>query len=149
MEILHNNTNKNEYTMFATHYQEMVGMSERLPRLKNFNIAVAEENDDIILLHKIIHGGTDKSYGIHVAKLAGLPKSVTIRATEILDELECKPKQSKSRDKVIAAQLPLFIEHSPILIKISEMNLDNMTPINALNALYELKKESKQEMNGE
>ncbi len=146
VEYIHNNPKKAAFTLFATHYHEMVSMSDRLPRLKNFNIAVAEENDEIVLLHKIIKGGTDKSYGIHVAKLAGLPRSVTTRANEILEDLEQQPKNKKAKNTVIQAQLPLFAEPSPTLKKISEMDLDEMTPRQALNTLYELKKESKEEL---
>jgi DNA mismatch repair protein MutS len=146
VEYIHNNPKKAAFTLFATHYHEMVSMSERLPRLKNFNIAVAEENDEIVLLHKIIKGGTDKSYGIHVAKLAGLPRSVTARANEILEDLEQQPKTKKAKKTVMQAQLPLFAEPSPTLKKITEMDLDDMTPRQALNTLYELKKESKEEL---
>ncbi|MBR6331884.1 MAG: DNA mismatch repair protein MutS [Dehalococcoidales bacterium] len=146
VEYIHNNPKKAAFTLFATHYHEMVSMSERLPRLKNFNIAVAEENDEIVLLHKIIKGGTDKSYGIHVAKLAGLPRSVTARANEILEELEQQPKNKKVKNTGMQAQLPLFAEPSPTLKKITEMDLDDMTPRQALNTLYELKKESKEEL---
>ncbi len=146
VEYIHNNPKKAAFTLFATHYHEMVSMSERLPRLKNFNIAVAEENDESVLLQKIIKGGTDKSYGIHVAKLAGLPRSVTARANEILEDLEQQPKTKKAKKTVMQAQLPLFAEPSPTLKKITEMDLDDMTPRQALNTLYELKKESKEEL---
>jgi DNA mismatch repair protein MutS len=75
-------------TLFATHYHELSELSARLPRLKNFNVAVREWHDQIVFLRKIVEGGTDKSYGIQVARLAGVPKSVLTRAKEILGNLE-------------------------------------------------------------
>jgi DNA mismatch repair protein MutS len=75
-------------TLFATHYHELTELAVRLPRLKNFNVAVREWRDQVVFLHKIVEGGTDKSYGIHVARLAGVPKEVLERAKEILANLE-------------------------------------------------------------
>ena len=86
VEHLHNGVGAK--TLFATHYHELTELAGRLPRLKNFNVAVREYNDQIVFLHKIVEGGADKSYGIQVARLAGVPKSVVERAKEILRNLE-------------------------------------------------------------
>ena len=86
VEFLHNQSGAK--TLFATHYHELTELAGRLPRLRNFNVAVREWNDQIIFLRKIVPGGTDKSYGIQVARLAGVPKSVLTRAKEILSNLE-------------------------------------------------------------
>src|SRR5205814_5293099 len=85
-EFLHNQAGAK--TLFATHYHELTELSGRLPRVRNYNVAVREWNDQIIFLRKIVAGGTDKSYGIQVARLAGVPKSVVERAKEILSNLE-------------------------------------------------------------
>ena len=82
-------------TLFATHYHELVELADFLPRVKNFNVAVAEDKGEVIFLHKIVPGGVDKSYGIHVAQLAGLPRSVVHRAQEVLTELEDGSKQAQ------------------------------------------------------
>jgi DNA mismatch repair protein MutS len=86
VEYLHNQIGAK--TLFATHYHELTELAARLPRLRNFNVAVREWNDQIIFLRKILPGGTDKSYGLQVARLAGVPKAVLIRAKEILSNLE-------------------------------------------------------------
>jgi DNA mismatch repair protein MutS len=86
VENLHNQVGAK--TLFATHYHELSELAARLPRLKNFNVAVREWHDQIVFLRKIVEGGTDKSYGIQVARLAGVPKSVLARAKEILGNLE-------------------------------------------------------------
>ena len=104
MEYLHDKIRAK--TLFATHYHELTELSARLPRLKNFNVAVREWHDQIVFLRKIVEGGTDKSYGIQVGRLAGLPKEVIARAKEVLGNLEeselsaeGKPKLAKSRGK--------------------------------------------------
>ena len=87
-EYIHNYSGLGAKTVFATHYHEMVELASFLPRVKNFNVAVTEEKGKVVFLYKIVPGGVDKSYGIHVAQLAGLPKSVVKRAREVLVELE-------------------------------------------------------------
>lgn len=92
-EYIHNHPGVGAKTLFATHYHEMVGLARFLPRVKNFNVAVVEEEGKVIFLRKIIPGGADRSYGIHVAQLAGLPRSVVHRAQEVLAELESDGRQ--------------------------------------------------------
>lgn len=124
----------------------MVELASFLPRVKNANVAVAEEGGNVIFLHKILPGGVDKSYGIHVAKLAGLPRSVVHRANELLVELETGSrqaigKQRRLRDKEkMPSQLPLLAPKSPVLEELGKLDIDSLTPLEALTKLYELQK---------
>jgi len=148
-EFIHNYPGLGAKTLFATHYHEMVELASFLPRVKNFNVAVAEEGGEVIFLHKIVPGGVDKSYGIHVAKLAGLPKSVIHRANEVLAELEGdshrtmaeKPQKAQRRPKQPPPQqIPLFGQKSLLIEEIEKLDIDSMTPLEALTKLYELQK---------
>ena len=146
-EYIHNHPRLGAKTLFATHYHEMVALADYLPRVKNYNVAVKEEKGEVIFLRKIVPGGVDKSYGIHVGKLAGLPKTVVHRAQEILDELEGDGKtvkpSVKSHQKQIA-QMPLFAEKSPVLEELEKLEIDSLTPLEALTKLYELQKKAKE-----
>jgi DNA mismatch repair protein MutS len=145
-EYIHNSPHLGAKTLFATHYHEMVALADYLPRVKNYNVAVKEEKGEVIFLRKIIPGGVDKSYGIHVGKLAGLPKSVVHRAQEILDELEGDGKTVKPSVKSppkSLAQIPLFAEKSPVLEELAKLEIDSLTPLEALTKLYELQKKAK------
>ena len=145
-EFIHNNAGLGAKTVFATHYHEMTALAGFLPRVKNFNVAVIEEAGEVIFLHKIVPGGVDKSYGIHVAQLAGLPKSVLHRAREVLDELEDdnrSARPAKKKVKEIAPQMPLFGGKSEVDEYLENLDIDGMTPLEALNKLYELKKKTK------
>jgi DNA mismatch repair protein MutS len=143
-EYIHNYQGLGARTVFATHYHEMVALAGYLPRVKNFNVAVIEEAGKVIFLHKIVLGGVDKSYGIHVAQLAGLPRSVLHRAREVLDELETNGRQAKplKRSRGLAPQLPLFGGKSVVEEELNKLDLDGLTPLEALNKLYELKKKA-------
>ncbi|MFA4837226.1 MAG: DNA mismatch repair protein MutS, partial [Dehalococcoidia bacterium] len=144
VEYLHNNPRLGAKTIFATHYHELVALAQTLPRVKNFNVAVTEEGGKVVFLRKVIPGGADKSYGIHVAQLAGMPKSVTHRAAEILRGLEDgKQSQKKERKKPATDQLPLFIEKPPVLDELEKLDVDSLTPLEAINKLYDLKKKAK------
>ena len=139
-------------TLFATHYHELTDLSRVLSGVMNFNIQVKEWNDEIIFLRKIIPGGADKSYGIHVARLAGLPKKVLDRANEVLFNLEQSefdevgiPKISRSENNKnnlnSPSQLGLFLEpENPLIQKISQIDPNNMSPKEALDTLFELGK---------
>ena len=145
-EYIHNSPHLGAKTLFATHYHEMVALADYLPRVKNYNVAVKEEKGEVIFLRKIIPGGVDKSYGIHVGKLAGLPKSVVHRAQEILDELEGDGKTAKPSVKSppkSLAQIPLFAEKSPVLEELAKLEIDSLPPLEALTKLYELQKKAK------
>jgi DNA mismatch repair protein MutS len=109
--------------------------------VKNFNVAVAEEGDKVIFLHKIVPGGTDRSYGIHVAQLAGLPKSVIVRAQEVLAELESHAsKKSKVPRHKAPLQIPLFLKGSLLADEIARLDIDSLSPLEAITKLYELKR---------
>ncbi|MHC1578710.1 MAG: DNA mismatch repair protein MutS [Dehalococcoidia bacterium] len=145
-EFIHNHPKLGAKTIFATHYHELVTLADILPRVKNFNVAVAEEGDKVIFLHKVVPGGTDKSYGIHVAQLAGLPKSVVVRAQEVLAELESQAsKKSKVPRRKEALQIPLFSKDSLLADEIARLDIDSMSPLEAITKLYELKRLAQQD----
>jgi DNA mismatch repair protein MutS len=153
-EYIHNYPGLGAKTLFATHYHEMVELASFLPRVKNFNVAVIEEAGKVIFLYKIAPGGVDKSYGIHVAQLAGLPKSVVHRAREVLVELEedsgkapAKPStRGRRRPKeVVPQQLPLLGQKSSLLEELEKLEIDALSPLEAINKLYELQKKAKEE----
>ncbi len=135
-------------TLFATHYHELTELTQTLKHAANWNVAVRESNEEIVFLHKIVEGSADKSYGIHVARLAGVPGEVLHRAQVILDTLEAEHLDDAGRPKVPARrtkqskdrQLSLFGgEHHPLLEEIRDLNLDEMTPLKALEELHRLR----------
>ncbi|MEG0894755.1 MAG: DNA mismatch repair protein MutS, partial [Oscillospiraceae bacterium] len=123
-------------TLFATHYHELTSMELELDGVKNYNIAVKKHGDDITFLRKIIKGGADDSYGIEVAKLAGLPQAVIDNAKEILISLESE-KPSYIIKKEVNPQICLG--STEINDKLKALQLDTLTPLEAINTLYELK----------
>ena len=132
-------------TLFATHYHELVGLENKLEGVKNFHVAVKEKGEDVIFLRKILPGGTDESYGVHVAKLAGVPKSVTKRANEILKTLERKsiikdaPKTKEEKAKS-EGQMDMFnYKLAEIAHELDQVKLEEVTPIDALNILSKMK----------
>ncbi len=140
-------------TLFATHYHELCELESMLPGLKNFSMAVREKGDDIIFLRKLVRGGADRSYGIQVARLAGLPRSVVERAREILLSLEEDEDQRKQRREVAAnklrskpaVQLTFFEERKhPVVEQILGLNVLALTPLEALNLLYELQAKARE-----
>jgi len=146
-EYIHSYPNLGAKTLFATHYHELVELANFLPRVKNFNIAVAEDKGEVIFLYKIVPGGVDKSYGIHVAKLAGLPRSVVHRAQEVLTELEDGSQQAatkRRRKEAAARQLPLLGQKSPLFDELEKLDINSLTPLEALNKLYELQKKARE-----
>jgi DNA mismatch repair protein MutS len=145
-EFIHNHPELGTKTLFATHYHELVDLAGILPRVKNFNVAVAEEGDKVIFLHKIVPGGTDRSYGIHVAQLAGLPKSVIVRAQEVLAELESRPsKISKVLRRKASLQIPLFSKGSLLTEDVARLDIDSMSPLEAITKLYELQRMARED----
>ena len=140
VEFIHNHPQLRAKTLFATHYHELTQLAELLPGVRNYNVSVTEVGDKIIFLHKIIAGGADKSYGIHVAQLAGLPAPVVARAREILYELERTAGQAQKLDPNAARQAALFPETSPLLNELETLDMNTLSPIEALNKLYEWKK---------
>ena len=133
-------------TLFATHYHELIELEDKIEGIKNYSIAVKEKGEDVIFLRKIVPGGTDESYGIHVAKLAGVPKDVTKRANEILKTMERKSvfgnnfEKSKENKKVVEGQFDMFnFKIAEIAQEIDKININELTPIDALNTLVKIK----------
>jgi DNA mismatch repair protein MutS len=137
VEYLHNHPKLRARTLFATHYHELTGLSEFLPGVRNYNIAVSEEGGEVVFLHTITPGGADKSYGIHVAELAGIPRPVINRAQEILAQFEAESDRSSDDPQVASKQLRLFSEADPLLEEIRALDLNSLSPLEALNRLYE------------
>lgn len=149
VEYLVKNKNLRCKTLFATHYHELTSLEEELKGVKNYNIAVKKRGDDITFLRKIVPGGADDSFGIEVAKLAGIPDKVVSRAKEILGELESETGSlnpvktaAKPADAIEQAGQVSFLngQTSPLEEKLRQIAVDTITPIEALNLLYELKK---------
>jgi DNA mismatch repair protein MutS len=145
VEFVHNHAGAAAKTLFATHYHELTELASVLPRLRNYNVAVAEEEGRVVFLHRILPGGADRSYGVHVAQLAGLPKPVLLRAQEILEELESTKARGPTRTvrAESATQLPLFRDDG-LAREIAELDVDSMTPLQAITKLYELVERARQ-----
>ena len=166
VEYLHNHPTAHARTLFATHYHELNEMEKMYPRVKNYHVTVKEMNNTIVFLRKLARGGTEHSFGIHVAKMAGMPASVVSRAEEILKNLvkvygtdEIVPSRSpklrgrkqasvkdavEEADKGASMQLSMFQLDDPVLVQIRDqikgLNIDALTPLEALNKLNEIKK---------
>ena len=148
IEHLHNDHRLGCKTLFATHFHELTELASTLPSLHNFSVAVTEEEGTAIFLHRIVPGGADRSYGVHVAMLAGLPKGVVNRAWEVLADLEKMDKPSTGRAtgrsrRNRATQIPLFNPGDALTEEISALDILNLTPLEAINKLYELQQMAK------
>jgi DNA mismatch repair protein MutS len=151
VEYLHNNKRCGARTLFATHYHELVELARTLPRVRACNVAVAEEQGQVVFLRKIVPGGADKSYGIHVAQLAGIPRQVVRRAEEVLQELERKgdaqTRRRAMRDLPVpqAIQMTLFsAEPDPLVEELKAIPVDELSPLEALTRLYELQRKAQE-----
>ena len=138
-------------TLFATHYHELTELAELFANVKNCNVAVREWMDEVVFLHKILPGGTDKSYGLHVAKLAGVPKTILDRSKEILEELESAFQKEAAGERLARHKTKepdkdtLFVQkHKSVLEKLASTDVNNLTPIEAINLLNEIKNEMNQ-----
>lgn len=158
-EYLHNTPGRTAKTLFATHYHELIELASSLDRIANYNVAIREQEDQIVFLRKVMPGGSDRSYGIQVARMAGLPRSVIERARVILANLEDEepaadggegeagtagtPHHGKPKVEGGDYQLSLFVpaDH-PVVEDIKELDLDLMTPVEAMNALYRLQQKA-------
>ncbi|RKQ37555.1 DNA mismatch repair protein MutS [Oceanobacillus halophilus] len=156
VEYIHNNIHAK--TLFSTHYHELTALEQSLPRLKNIHVRAEEHEGNVVFLHQINEGAADKSYGIHVAKLANLPDLLIERASTILQELETGNKAEPTTEKLESGQLSFFVEEEQpdekqkenvtnskagVLQSLKELNLFDMTPMEAMNELYRLQKEAK------
>lgn len=155
VEYIHNHPRLGARTLFATHYHELTELAHVLPRVRNYSVQVAEEAGHVVFLHKIVPGAADRSYGVHVAELAGIPKAVVQRAKQLLIELEGTHKAERQRirtvmqrDKGADAQLQLSlfsasVEH-PVVAVLRDLQVEELTPIEALTKLYELQRKALQ-----
>lgn len=142
IEFLHDNAERGGITLFATHYHEVTDLAKTRPRVANYNVAVKEWNDQIIFLRKVVPGAADKSYGIQVAKLAGIPRSIIDRAREILNTLERKERAmvEETKSHTPSRQMSLFdSREQDVLDALRSLDLDGLTPIAALNELAKLR----------
>jgi len=163
IEYIHNNPRCGAKTLFATHYHELIEMANVLPRIRNFNVGVVEDGNKIIFLRKVLPGGADRSYGIHVAQLAGLPRSLIHRAEELLmklegDEPELRPRPRRNGAAKVSANgnghsqmnffastavaLPRPADH-PAITELRDLNVMELSPLEAINKLYELQQKAK------
>ncbi len=151
VEYIHENPKARAKTLFATHYHELNEMEKSFKRIKNFNVAVKEIDNKIIFIRKLVPGGSEHSFGIHVAKMAGMPPSITQRAESILSEMEQHNRKegigkplTEIVEKREGFQLSFFQLDDPILSQVRDeiINLDvnNLTPVDALNKLNDIKK---------
>jgi DNA mismatch repair protein MutS len=137
VEYIHNHPQLRSKTLFATHYHELTQLADLLPGVRNYNVAVSEAEGRVVFLHKIIAGGADRSYGIHVGQLAGLPKPVVQRAGEIMQQLEASSGKAVKINPAAPKQLALFPETNPLLDELKDLDVNSMSPIEALTILYE------------
>ncbi len=145
VEYIHNHPRLRARTFFATHYHELTRLAETLPGVRNYNVAVTEEGGKVVFLHRIVPGGADRSYGIHVAELAGLPRPVIQRAQDILAQLESDSRRLHAEDRAPSRQLALFPETNPLLDEIRALDIESLSPLEALNRLYEWQRRFAQE----
>jgi DNA mismatch repair protein MutS len=155
-EYLHDHPSLRPKTLFATHYHELTELSLTKERVRNYNVAVREWGGDIIFLRKIVEGGTNRSYGIQVARLAGLPQKVIDRAKEILSNLERGELDSMGLPKIAKSKMAgskpappvqpsLFVPADPIRALLKKLKINQLTPLEAINVLDELKKKADQD----
>ena len=149
VEHLHNAPNLGCRTLFATHYHELTALADVLPRVRCCKVDVLEEGDRVVFLRRVVPGGADRSYGIHVAQIAGIPKAIVRRARELLDALEQgggEPARAQRQRRLPAAepsgqvQLTLFAPPHPAVATLRDLDIDSLTPLEAITKLFELKR---------
>ena len=150
VEYIHEYPSGRAKTLFATHYHELNEMAETFERIKNYNVSVSETGGKVIFMRKLVPGGSEHSFGIHVAKLAGMPKAVVERANQILKEgggkktPAVKGAKETKKSKNEGIQLSFFQLDDPVLTQIRDeikkIDINNLTPVEALNKLNEIKK---------
>ncbi|MHB8749318.1 MAG: DNA mismatch repair protein MutS [Aggregatilineales bacterium] len=145
IEYVHNHPRLNCKTLFATHYHELTELEKILPRVRNYNVAVAEDGDGIVFLHQVIPGGADRSYGVHVAQLAGMPRPLVSRAREILKDLEENGNDFEIKRRKGQRALPGLIPVHPALEALRTSKIDELSPMEAIMKLYELQRLAREE----
>ena len=149
-EHLHNNPRLGCKTLFATHYHELTQLADILPCAFNYNVVVSEDKGQVVFLRNIAPGGADRSYGVHVARLAGMPASVVNRAWDVLAELEDDSRVNRSsprrrRGSPQPQQMPLLTFTSPVVDELLALDVASMTPLDAINKLYQLQERAREE----
>jgi DNA mismatch repair protein MutS len=147
VEFLHNRKEVAARTLFATHYHELTTLADVLPRVRNMHVGVHEEGTEVVFEHRILDGPSDRSYGIHVARLAGLPGAVVTRAEHLLGEFE-GPRDRHTPASAPQLQPLLFGGPSPLESMLARLDVDSMTPIEAIQKLYELRAEARRGLEG-
>ena len=147
IEYLHNHPRMGGKTLFATHYHELTELENILPHVANYNVAVAEQDGQVAFLHTIVPGKADKSYGIYVAQLAGVPEAVVARAADILKELEAQHNiWAVEHDPTRLSQLSMFdTGPHPVIKELRKLRIEEMSPIDAITKLYELQRRALQD----
>ena len=140
IEYIHSHPDLKSFTLFATHYHELTELADLFPGVRNYNVAVADSAGEVVFLHKIVPGGADRSYGIHVAQMAGMPNAVIQRASDIMKQLEATSGRTLPDSSVSSAQLALFPENNPLKDAFANLDINALSPIESLNLLYEWKK---------
>lgn len=139
VEHIHNHPQLGARTLFATHYHELIELEKYLPKVRNYNVTALEQNGRVVFLHKIAPGGADKSYGIHVAQLAGIPRAVVHRAEQVLSELENRVEPARAG----AAQLALFPQEDGLREELKNLDVLSLSPLEAMNKLFEIVEKAK------
>lgn len=146
VEYIHNSSHLGAKTLFATHYHELTELTEILPRVKSYRMDVLEEGDQVVFLRQVVPGAADRSYGIHVAQLAGIPRGIIRRAQEVLADLEqgaggaSTRRDAMRRAEPMNLQLTMFDAPSPAMERLRDLDVEAMSPLEAINALFELKR---------
>lgn len=152
VEFIHNSPRLGCKTLFATHYHELTELEQILPRVRTYKMDVLEDGDRVVFLRQVVPGGADRSYGVHVAKLAGIPAGIVRRAQEILDELESSSRGSLDRDRRREAmrapesatfQISMFGESNPVVDELKSLDVESLSPLDAITKLFELQRKAK------
>ena len=140
VEYIHNHPDKRAKTLFATHYHELTELPDLLPGIRNYRVSVSEAEGKVVFLYQITAGGADKSYGIHVAQIAGMPPAVTHRAEEIMNQLVQSSGRTIKLDPDLAQQMALFPKTNPLLSELRDLDVNSLSPLEALNLIFNWKK---------
>jgi DNA mismatch repair protein MutS len=140
VEYIHNHPDKRAKTLFATHYHELTELPDLLPGIRNYRVSVSEADGKVVFQYKIAAGGADKSYGIHVAQIAGMPPTVVLRAEEIMQLLEESSGKAVTLDPDMPKQMSLFPSTNPLLKELDTLDINQLSPLEALNLLFSWKK---------
>jgi len=146
IEYIHNHPEKRAKTLFATHYHELTELPDLLPGIRNYRVSVSEAEGKVVFLYKIAAGGADKSYGIHVAQIAGMPPTVILRAEEIMAQLEESSGKAVKLDPNMPQQMTLFPNSNPLLKELKKLDVNELSPLEAINLIFTWKRKYLQDL---